>query len=147
MNKFINWLTSINAPVWVDPIRIIVGAFIFYKGIVFANNFESFTENIATVGWTLVAAHLAHAILFIHLVSGIVLVLGAATRIMSFVNIPILAGAVLFNYKNLLNVDNYMELDLAIIALVMVTITFFMGGGRFSLDYRKKKAEQQSAVH
>ncbi len=144
MNKFITWLTSINAPVWVDPIRIIVGAFIFYKGIIFANNFESFTENIASVGWVLVAAHLAHAILFIHLVSGIVLMLGAATRIMSMVNIPILAGAVVFNYKNLLNVGNYMELDLAIIALLMLILVFFMGGGRFSLDYRRKKIEAQA---
>ncbi len=146
MNKFINWLTSINAPVWVDPIRIIVGGFIFYKGIIFANNFESFTENIASVGWVLVAAHLAHAILFIHLVSGIILVLGAATRIMSIVNIPILAGAVIFNYKNLLNVGNYMELDLAIIALLMLILVFFMGGGRFSLDYRRKKREMEASV-
>ncbi len=146
MNKFINWLTSINAPVWVDPIRIIVGSFIFYKGIIFANNFESFTENIASVGWVLVAAHLAHAILFIHLVSGIILALGAATRIMSMVNIPILAGAVVFNYQNLLNVGNYMELDLAIIALLMLILTFFMGGGRFSLDYMRKKREMKTTA-
>ena len=90
----------------------------------------------------MVAAHLAHAILFVHLVSGIILVLGAATRIMSGVNIPILAGAVLFNVQNLLNVgDNYIELEMAAVALLGCILVFFMGGGRFSLDGRKKRQE------
>lgn len=146
MNKFISWLTSIHAPVWVDPIRMLVGAFIFYKGVVFATHFESFTGEIASVGWVLIASHLAHAILFVHLVSGIVLFLGAATRLMAFVNIPILIGAVIFNIKNLLNVGNYMELDLAIIALVMLILVFFMGAGRFSLDEMRRRADAKAST-
>jgi uncharacterized membrane protein YphA (DoxX/SURF4 family) len=93
------------------------------------------------VGWVLIAAHLAHAILFIHLVSGIVLLLGAATRLMSLVNIPILAGAVVFNYKNLLNVENYMELDLAIVALLLLILVFFMGSGQYSLDEMRRRLD------
>ncbi len=146
MEKFMNWFTSVNAPTWVDPLRILVGGFIVYKGIIFTNNFQSFTANIESVGWYLVAAHLAQAIIFIHLVCGIILILGAATRLMSLVNIPILAGAVIFNYKQLLTADNYMEFEMAIAVLVLLVLVFYMGSGRFSLDYRRKQHELEEHV-
>ena len=146
MEKFTNWLTSIHAPVWVDPIRMAVGAFIFYKGMVFTSNFESFTTNIESVGWIFVAAHLAQAIIFIHLVGGIILFLGAATRIMSLVNIPILVGALIFNYKQMLMSHNYMEFEMAIVILVLLTLVFFMGGGWLSLDGYKRRMEEKTGA-
>lgn len=75
-----------------------------------------------------------------------VLTLGAATRLMSLANIPILAGAVIFNYKQVLASHNYMEFDMALIVLAALILVFFMGGGRFSLDYRRKKADMEASV-
>jgi len=119
-------IESINPPILVDVLRIALGGFITYKGIVFAANFDSFTANIQSVGWVFVAAHLAHAIIFIHLAGGIILMTGALTRWMCLLNIPILAGAVIFNYKQ------------------MVAIT---GSGKFSLDYlRDQRIKMKSAT-
>ena len=144
MEKFINWLNSIQAPVWIDPIRIAVGAFIVYKGIDFVNHYESFTRNIESVGWIFIAAHFAQAIIFIHLVCGVVLVLGAATRIMSLANIPILVGAVVFNYLKISTSDSYIELETTIGVLAFLILIFFYGAGKFSLDHRHQQAQSSN---
>lgn len=128
-------IESINPPIIVDFLRIALGGFITFKGIVFASNFDSFTANIQSVGWVFVAAHLAHAIIFIHMAGGIILMCGALTRWMCLLNIPILAGAVIFNYKKMLTADNYMELPTAIIILALLILIAILGSGKFSLDY------------
>lgn len=143
MKKFMTWLESLNAPLWVDVLRIIVGILIVYKGVEFMSNMESFASDISSVGWIYIAAHLAHVIIFVHLVCGAILLFGGYTRLMSLLNIPILAGAVVFNFKKMLLSADYMELPLAIVTLILLIIVFFMGGGEWSLDY-KRRARKQS---
>lgn len=128
-------IESIRPPILVDILRIALGGFITYKGIVFASNFDSFTANIQSVGWIFVAAHLAHAIIFIHMAGGIILMCGAITRWMCLLNIPILAGAVIFNYKQMLTADNYMEFPMALTILLLLILVAITGSGKFSLDY------------
>lgn len=128
-------IESIHPPILVDFLRIALGGFITYKGIVFTSNFDSFTANIQSVGWIFVAAHLAHAIIFIHMAGGIILMCGAMTRWMCMLNIPILAGAVIFNYKQMLTADNYMEFPMAMIILGLLILVAITGSGKFSLDY------------
>ncbi|WP_462248047.1 DoxX family protein [Ekhidna sp.] len=132
-------IESIHPPILVDFLRIALGGFITYKGIVFASNFENFTSTIQSVGWVFVAAHLAHAIIFIHMAGGIILMCGALTRWMCILNIPILAGAVIFNYKQMLTADNYMEFPMALIVLILLLFIAIVGSGKFSLDYIKEQ--------
>ncbi|WP_420575880.1 DoxX family protein [Ekhidna sp.] len=140
-------IESINPPILVDFLRIALGGFITYKGIVFVSNFDSFTANIQSVGWVFVAAHLAHAIIFIHMAGGIILMTGALTRWMCLLNIPILAGAVIFNYKQMLTADNYMELPMAAITLGALILVAITGSGKFSLDYiREQRIKMKSAT-
>ena len=113
---------SICPPILVDFVRIALGGFITYKGIVFASNFSSFTANIQSVGWVFIAAHLAHAIIFFHTVGGIILMFGALTRLVCLLNIPIVAGAVVFNYIRMPTRDGYMELPTASIVLVLLIL-------------------------
>ncbi|WP_424961917.1 DoxX family protein [Ekhidna sp.] len=139
-------IESINPPILVDFLRIALGGFVTYKGIVFASNFDSFTANIQSVGWVFVAAHLAHAIIFIHMAGGIILMTGALTRWMCLLNIPILAGAVIFNYLQMLTASNYMELQTAVITLVLLIVIAITGSGKFSLDYlREQRIKMKSA--
>lgn len=138
MKKFITWLESLHAPIWVDVLRMITGILLVYKGLVFMNNIEGFANDISSVGWIFIAAHLAQVIIFVHLVCGAVLVLGAYTRVMSLLNIPILAGAVLFNLQKLMLQADYMELPVALITLALLVLVFFMGGGEWSLDHKRK---------
>lgn len=138
LDSFNRWLDSRHPPIWVDVLRIVVGLFIVYKGAIFTLNYESFTAHIASVGWIFIAAHLGQVIIFIHLVCGTILTLGAYTRVMSMLNIPIVAGAVVFNYKRLLTAENYMELPVAILVLALLILVFLYGSGRLSLDQRRR---------
>ncbi|MEQ8904861.1 DoxX family protein [Ekhidna sp.] len=139
-------IESIQPPIFVDLLRILLGGFITYKGIVFASNFDSFTANIQSVGWVFVAAHLAHAIIFIHMAGGIILMCGALTRWMCLVNIPILAGAVIFNYLQMLTAENYMEFPMALATLGLLILIAITGSGKFSLDYiRDQRLKMKSS--
>lgn len=138
LTKIINSLDSVKAPIWVDFVRIAVGLFIIYKGVIFTNNFEGFTSNIQSVGWIYIASHLSIGIIFIHLVCGIILVLGAYTRWMSLLNLPILIGAVVFNIKRISMVDDYIELEMAIIISLLLMVIIYFGSGKLSLENRRK---------
>lgn len=141
IKNMVTWLDSIKTPAWVDFIRIGLGLFIVYKGLVFTFNFEVFTQNMVSIGWIFIAAHVAQYILFIHLVGGALLAMGAHTRSMSFLNIPILAGAVVFNYKQFLTAENHMELPAALVVLSLLLLTFFYGSGKYSVDAIRKRRE------
>ena len=82
---------------------------------------------------------MAHAIIFIHMAGGIILMCGALTRWMCILNIPILAGAVIFNYKQMLTENNYMEFPMAMIVLSLLLFIAIVGSGKFSLDHIKKQ--------
>ena len=60
---------------------------------------------------------------------------GVLTRWMCLLNIPTLAGAVIFNYKQMLTADNYMEFPMAVIILSLLVLIAITGSGKFSLDY------------
>ncbi len=141
--KFDSWLDSLRAPIWMDVIRIFLGVFLIYKGTVFALNFETFTDNISSIGWTYIAGHLAQYILFVQLLGGLMLILGAYTRSMCLLNIPILVGAIVFNYKRILTPENYMELPMAIVVLVLLIVLFFFGSGRLSLEQIRRDRRRQ----
>ena len=143
MGGFIEKLRTYNPPILVDFLRIAVGGFIVYKGIIFAINFQSFTENIETVGWILIAAHLGQIIIFIHVVCGSLLLFGGATRWMALLNIPILVGAVVFNYKKMTMVDNDMELNTTVILLVGLILILLTGSGRLSIESMRKKEDMK----
>ena len=141
MKKLFEKMDRMQLPMIVDVIRIIVGGFIVYKGVLFVGDFHSFTANIQSVGWVFVAAHLAHAIIFIHMVAGSLLALGALTRWMSLLNIPILAGAVVFNYEKMLTSGNNLEFPITVALLVLLIGLFVVGSGKFSLDRYKKRED------
>ena len=146
MGNLFKKLKSYDPPILIDLLRIATGGFIVYKGIVFATNFQSFTGDIETVGWILIAAHMGQGIIFVHIVGGSLLLLGGATRLMSLLNIPILAGAVLFNYKKMLTVDNYMELSTTIILLVILLVILMAGSGRLSIEKMRKREDEKTTA-
>ena len=143
MGDLLTKLKAYNPPILVDFLRIAAGGFIVYKGIIFAANFQSFTSNIESVGWIMIAAHMGQVIIFIHVVCGSLLMLGGATRLMSLLNIPILAGAVIFNYMKMLTVENYVELETTIVLLVVLLIILATGSGRFSIEHMRKPSKDK----
>ena len=93
-------------------------------------------------------ATLAHYIVFAHILGGPLIAFGLFTRIICFIQLPILIGAVfLVNYpRGFLSLGQYMELGLCITVLVGLIVFMVFGAGRFSIDAKRRK-EMQEAAH
>ena len=83
---------------WLDVLRIVLGVIILMKGIYFVSNIDAlrglFVQN-SVYGFSgLMAMALTHVVAFVHLVGGILIILGLVTRFAVVIQIPILLGAV-----------------------------------------------------
>ena len=85
-------------------------------------------------------------IIFVHVVCGSLLLLGGATRLMSLLNIPILTGAVIFNYQKMLTIENYVELETTVVLLVVLFLLLATGSGRFAIENMRKRSNKTMAV-
>ncbi len=145
VTKIEGWGNS-HRPGWLDIFRIALGIFITYKGAVFASNIESLEMSITGVNMLYTGVALAHYIIFAHILGGPLIAFGLVTRIMCFVQLPILLGAVaLVNYKEFMSVGNPMEFEISVIVLIGLVVFMVFGAGKFSIDEkrRQEKATQQ----
>ena len=146
-----NWIDSVipwTVPKhnkWFDISRILLGAFIFYKGITFTQNsgelfdylhvlpgeFADFSGNTLTQDSTnlqemsgslnlVLTVYLFLYLITAHLIGGAALVLGLFTRWMCLMQIPILLVAVfLINLpKGFISIANSIELSISIVILI-----------------------------
>lgn len=150
INSVEDWGNS-HRPGFLDFFRIALGAFITYKGVVFASNIESLKMTVEGLNMAYLGIVLAHYVIFAHLLCGPLIVFGVLTRIMCLVQVPILIGAiVLVNApKGFLSVGNHMELEVSILVLVGLIVFMVFGAGKFSIDEkrRQEKARSQAQPH
>src|SRR5690606_32298633 len=85
-------------PRWMDIVRIALGIFLCIKGVQFVYNMSTLLARVDAQlpmpEFALVV--LGHYVFVAHLLGGILLILGAYTRIASLIQIPILLGAIFF---------------------------------------------------
>ncbi|SEB19478.1 DoxX family protein [Pedobacter hartonius] len=85
-------------PKWLDFIRMALGLTLIWKGVAFAFNLHAFTslmEN-AGLGTAVSLSLIAHAIIALHLIGGLMIALGSHTRMFCLLNMPILLVAVFY---------------------------------------------------
>lgn len=145
ITKIEDWGNS-HRPGFLDFFRILLGGFITYKGAMFAQNIERLEMSIAGTNMHFLGVVVAHYVIFAHLLGGPLLAAGLATRIMSFIQIPILLGAVLLVNapQGFMSVGGHMELEISLIVLVGLIVFMVFGAGKFSIDEkrRQEKAKQ-----
>jgi putative oxidoreductase len=129
------WADS-HHPQWLDFVRIILGLFILYKGILFISNTEALLAIMKTADLQFINLGLAHYVAFSHLVGGILIAMGLVTRIAIAFQIPILLGAVfLVNIQEgILSVSNNLEFGISVIVLILLITFLVYGSGKFSVD-------------
>ncbi|MGB0525538.1 MAG: DoxX family protein [Flammeovirgaceae bacterium] len=117
---------------WIDALRVLLGGFIFYKGMYFMEHTSIILELIQSVNseWAMVG--IAHYVAMAHLAGGVLIIIGLLTRIAILVQLPVLIGAVIFNA---LNAAAPMELTAAIVALVLLIAFLLYGSGKYSIDH------------
>ena len=128
---------------WLDILRMVLGVIILLKGIAFVSNIDSlrelFVQNRVYGFSGLMAMALTHIVAFVHLVGGILIILGLVTRFAVVIQIPILVGAVFFvNITKGFSMLNS-ELWLSVLVLMLLILFWVVGSGPYSVDYWMKK--------
>jgi len=120
-------------PLWLDIVRILLGAFLCYKGVDFLMNmgtmlalinnrmsFGSFTEML-----------MGNYVSFAQILGGILLILGVLTRFACLLNIPVLLGAVFFVNTSLYR--PFSESLVAVLVLLLLGLFLVVGNGPVQL--------------
>jgi putative oxidoreductase len=121
-------------PAWLDVVRIMLGIFLFLKGVSFISDttqLKGIVEGLNVNLWTMAAVHY---VAFAHLFGGILITIGCLTRIAVWFQIPVLFVAVFF--ANLSNGFSFLnsEFWLSFLTLILLVIFWVAGSGKFSFD-------------
>ncbi len=128
LNRWANARTNLL----VDTLRVLFGAFIFYKGFMYLNETEYLYNIFKTVSGKGTYFVLVHYVAMAHLCGGIFIMMGLMTRLCSLIQLPILVGAITINFIGVMELSNLFQ---ATIASFICVFFFFYGSGKHSVDY------------
>ena len=134
-------------PKWMDFIRIALGIFLLWKGVEFADNMNKLMALMSDLPFgNFMMIMLAHYVLFAHILGGVLLTTGLLTRFACVIQIPILLVALFLNIFN-----QFSEISLSLLVLVLLIYFLVIGSGRWSLDWYINKDEERrshrDAIH
>lgn len=138
-------VNSASNPVWMDGLRILLGLFLFVKGIMFLEHtsevFYIFSQSQDVL--SLRKASILTSV--VHIVGGLMIAFGCLTRLALLCQFPILIGAVLIvNPQRGVQAGNT-ELWLSVFITCLLLFFMIVGPGRYSIDnkiLRQKHPEQ-----
>ena len=125
---------TIHHPRWLVVLRIALGICLFFKGIVFMSNsilLERLIEGSPMAGGY---SWLPIAVTWANLLGGFFLVVGLLTRWVALLQLPILAGAIIFINAQKGGFAAESELGLAVIVFLLLLFFLVEGSGPLSLD-------------
>ena len=123
-------------PVWFSFLRIFLGLFLLWKGIVFIRDTALLEQLIDRTGvgvFSQNASNISFVVAYLSLLCGLFIATGLWTRIMSIIQIPILIVAVFFVNLNRMETST-VELIMSIITLVLLIFFAIKGSGSLSAD-------------
>lgn len=135
VHKIETW-GNMHHPMVLDPIRIVLGIFLIFKGASFINDtytLHAFIANqtVITIPDSALMA-IIYVVTFAHLIGGAMIALGVATRIASLIQMPILIGAVIIS--NSLPIPDSNSLWVSVAVLALLTMFSVIGSGRLSIE-------------
>lgn len=138
--KIEDWADS-HHPKWIDFVRIALGLFILYKGILFISNTDALISMAESMEITFFNMALAHYVAFAHLAGGILIAMGLLTRFAILVQLPILFFAVFFVniQQGFLSVSNNLEFEISLVVFILLIVFLIYDSGKFSVDHWMKK--------
>lgn len=120
-------------PGWLDIVRILLGAFLCYKGVDFLMNMgqmlDLITNKMSFGSFSIML--MSNYVAFAHLLGGILLIMGVLTRFACLIQIPILLGAVFFVNTTLYR--PFSEIMLSIGILLLLILFLVVGNGPFQM--------------
>jgi len=141
INECRRWIES-HMDIVIDLVRMYLGVGLFVKGIYFLMHqveLKKLLEGADNLAFGQGAV--AHYIIPVHLVGGLLLAIGLLTRLAALAQIPILIGAIFYIWLP----EN---LEFSALVLFLLTLIFVYGAGRFSVDYLiTRKESRQTQAH
>jgi len=124
-------------PRWVDYIRIALGLFLIYKGIHFLANIGEImglVKNSTGSFSSFKTVALAHIVVVLHIMGGILISIGLFTRLACLVQIPVLLTAILFINLSPDIKQPTSEIISSIIVLLLLIYFLIVGNGPLSYE-------------
>jgi putative oxidoreductase len=127
-------------PLWIDIIRIFLGIFLVYTGILFLENTSSI---VSLVGSRLSFSQFAlvlitHYVVFAHILGGILIAAGVLTRFAALIQIPILLGALVLVNNPAGIMKPYSIWLVSFLVLLLLIYFLIAGNGKLSLNWEEK---------
>lgn len=123
-------------PVWFSFLRIFLGLFLLWKGIVFIRDtalLEQLIERTGVGVFSQNSSNLSFVVAYLSLLCGLFIATGLWTRIMAIIQIPILIVAVFF--VNITRMESGpVEVIMSIITLGLLIFFAIKGSGSLSAD-------------
>jgi uncharacterized membrane protein YphA (DoxX/SURF4 family) len=117
----------------LDVIRIYLGFALFAKGVTFIGHMQSLSEEVrSAVEFS--PAIVAHFVVAAHLAGGLLMGVGLVTRLAAAVQIPVLAGAILFVHAKQGLFTEAMTLEFSILVLFLLVVFAIVGARHWSVD-------------
>ncbi len=130
ITRWNRWANA-HSNIFTVSLRILFGAFIFIKGVMFLDQTEHLYNIFKTVSGEGTYFVLVHYVALAHLCGGVFIMMGLITRFAALVQIPILIGAVTINFIGVMDISNLVQSVVAFFACVFFV---FYGSGRRSVD-------------
>jgi uncharacterized membrane protein YphA (DoxX/SURF4 family) len=130
-------------PGWLDLVRIALGLFLVAKGVEFADNMNKLLNLMSGLPFgNFMMIMLSHYVLFAYLLGGVLLATGLLTRFACIINLPVLITAIAMNVF-----QEFSELSVAVLMLVLIVYFMIIGSGRWSLDWYVNKEYERRMHH
>ena len=137
LNKWANAHTYFPA----DLIRMVLGVFLFSKGVTFITNIQYLVDLLAPIDRAdggMSGMLIVHYVASAHFLGGILIFFGLLTRWSLIVQLPILLGAIIINFTGEMHSQNLL---LSIVTLTICLAFIIYGSGKHSADYYFKMQE------
>lgn len=141
MNRVEHWAKT-HHPAWLDFIRMGLGIFLMWKGIMFVQDTDALFSIMQKSQFPWISIGLAHYVAFAHLVGGLFIAIGMITRVAILFQIPILLGAVFFINPERGFYSENTELWSSVIVLMLLIAFLIFGSGRYSVDHLIRKPKR-----
>jgi len=134
LERLRRWLDA-HRDLFLDLLRIYFGFALFAKGISFAKESNELFAVVQSADLGFGEAFIVRYVVLAHLAGGLFLALGILTRAAAAVQIPVIAGAIVFVHRKEGLFTPQMTLEFTILVLFLLMMFVAAGGGRLSADH------------